>query len=50
MKEPWWARYRIIHFLIVAFDLLGKVIKKGADIGDIVQAIRISWKLTEHRD
>lgn len=45
-SSMWWTRIRIIRFVVVAADLLWRVIKKGADVKDLITAIRISWSLT----
>lgn len=47
MDNPLWARNRFTHFIVVAADLLWKVTKQGADIWHGIQAIKISWALTQ---
>jgi len=44
--NPWWSKNRISHFLVVYFDLSWRIIKTGADVGDLAMAVVVSWKLT----
>lgn len=48
MEETWWAKNRFTHFMVVATDLIWKVIRyHQADVGFLINAIRISWNLTK---
>lgn len=46
-ETPWWAKNRLVHFVVVFADLFWRVIKRGADIKDCVMVFRVSWNLTK---
>lgn len=46
-ENPWWARNRFTHFIVVARDLSWRIIRNHkADIPSLIMAVRVSWNLT----